>query len=328
MPTFNGLLLRDSLQDTGVVPSPEYPYYSPDLICHAQVADPKSYFSTPDSYGSDPNQPVQTGSAVNFLYVRSKNLSGSARSGYISVYRATASLFLSPSIWKNNRLSTRSGQNYVTLDTLQPGQVGVGNDYFLLSGLRTNLFCLVGVASDSPNPAIPDGFATYGDYILWARQNRNICGRNLTLAHDFPDRQYERLDEFSNPENQDVPTLFMATASDNLPSGTTFGVVCAPLNVNKSQRVDDGRVLTASGMSPGGFNGTVTTYCSLPPGQPWPRGASIQIKVYVGVDQAHPASAYAADWNLLGVQPYEVPGLSADGKLVQLGTCGTAFLSS
>ncbi|MBF0175782.1 MAG: hypothetical protein HQL63_02865 [Magnetococcales bacterium] len=65
MPTYDGFLMRDSLSDDGIVPSPGYPYYSPDMIGHAQVADPVSYFTA--NYATDPNQPLQMGSPATKL---------------------------------------------------------------------------------------------------------------------------------------------------------------------------------------------------------------------------------------------------------------------
>ena len=41
--TYDGLLMRDNLEDTGVVPSPGYPYHSPDIIAHSQVEKPDTF---------------------------------------------------------------------------------------------------------------------------------------------------------------------------------------------------------------------------------------------------------------------------------------------
>jgi hypothetical protein len=140
VPQYNQLLMRDTVDDTGVVPSPGYPYHSPDVICHAQVANPQTYFV--DNYNLDPNQPVQLGEQVNFIYVPAKNLASTVQANwYIHVYRSTASLFMTPSIWKNAPLNTQSGNSYVTLGSLQPNQVGVGNTNFLLSGPTISAKC-------------------------------------------------------------------------------------------------------------------------------------------------------------------------------------------
>ena len=43
MTTYDGLLMRDNLADNGVVPSPGYPYHSPDIIAHSQVEKPDTF---------------------------------------------------------------------------------------------------------------------------------------------------------------------------------------------------------------------------------------------------------------------------------------------
>jgi len=327
MPFYDGLLMRDSLGDTGVVPSPGYPYYAPDVICHDQVANPQQFFS--GNYSGDPSQPVQLGSHTNLLYTRAMNLSTSVKSGWsIHLYRASSSLFLNPSIWRNNVVSTQSGQSSVPLADVQPNAVVVAGEPFILDALASNLFCLIAIASSSPSPSIPSGFSAYADYISWVRQNQNVCGRNLSLVRNFPSRQYERLDTFSNPESTSVPTLFRVSVSGSLPAGTTFGLTCAPLSIATSWNVSQGPVQTASGMTPASFDGTVTTWGSLPAGvSQWPSNATIDTTVYVGVDAEHPAAAAAASFDELGIGPDEAADLVPNGQLVRLGNCATAFVT-
>lgn len=323
MTTFDGFLMRDSLQDTGVVPSPGYPYHSPDLICHAQVADPASFFAA--NYASDPNQGVQIGSTVNYFYVRAKNLSAATLSNhYVSVYRANASLFMKPSIWKNNKLSTHDGQNYVGLPSTAPGQIAVGDKSFLLDGIASSNFCLIGIASPLQNPNVPDDFSTYEAYVVWVRSNQNICGRNLRTLHDFPNRTYEQLDAFSNPEAQSVPTLFQTTFAGPAPAGSTFGITCAPLGINTTWNISSGPTQTSSAMTPANFSGNVTTWATIPGGT-WPSGASITTVVYVGVGANSVAAMYReTEWEALDGKAPESPDPERP-HLVQLGSCTTVF---
>jgi len=326
MPEFDGLLMRDDTVDTGVVPSPGYYYHSPDVIAHAQVASPKTYFT--NNYTTNPNQAVQLGSSENFIYVRAKNLSSSAKSGYYcSVYRSKSSLFMTPSIWKNNKLLTESGNSYVSFDTVQPNGIVVGNDHFLLSGLSSDLFCVIGIASDQQNPTLPSDFSTYSAYISWVRNNQNVCGNNLRFARDYPNRQFERLDHFANPQSDDVPVLIMVTAT-GLPDTTTFGATCVPAGINKSQTVQTGNILTVSGMVPADFDGTVTTFGTLASGGTWPSGATLTTKVYVGQEAQSDVAKYATPWELfaeIGVTPDQIDYLPENGVLVLLGSTGTQF---
>ena len=329
MGTFEGFLMRDSLRDAGVVPSPGYPYYSPDLIACPQVAKPAEFFA--GNWASDPNQPVEMGSRLNPVYVRAKNLSSAALSGYyISVFRANTSLFLTPSVWRDHPLLTTSGQTYVALPTpVQPNTVAVGQDFFMLDATASNLFCLVGIVSPSPNPTLPSNFSSYSAYIEWARNTQNACGRNLNRLRNYPNRTLERLDGFENPSSSEAaPTLFeVAVKGGTLPAGSNFGLQCTPLGVNTSWNISAGPVQTASGMTPTSFKGTVTTWATLPAGARWPAGVSLDTVVYVGEKRDGPVAAFATPFEDLGVKPEEVEGLPEGGVLVRLGNVETMFVS-
>lgn len=316
--------MRDTLNDTGVVPSPGYPYYSPDLIGHAQVANPKTFFT--DNYSTDPNQPIELGSAVNYFYVRAKNLSGETKNGYyITVYRANASLFLNTNVWKNNPLKTQAGDAFVSLDSTAPNAIAVGNAPFLLNAVTSNDFCLIGMASPTSTPDIPPNFPSYEAYILWVRNNQNVCGRNLYTAQNYPDRNYEQLMEFSNPEALEVPTLFQVSIKNGtLPANSTFGVTCAPLGISDSWNVNDGVVRTASGMTPANFNGNVTTWATLSSGS-WPEGVWLETIPFVGVKEGSAAAVYARrDWSHLGGAQPEILDAGRP-HLVPIGSCATVF---
>jgi hypothetical protein len=328
MPEYDGFLMRDSLDDTGVTPSPGFPYHSPDIIACPQVSDPTSTFTS--NYASDPNEPVQLGSRLNPVYVRAKNLSSNPLNGYyISVFRASPSLFMTPSIWRNNPLSTVDGATSLPLQATVPsGGIGVGQGNFVLDAISSNLFCCVGIASPTPQPTIPADFSTYGDYVVWVRTNQNTCGRNITQVQDYPNRIFERLDSFSNPSQTDaVPTLFQVAVNGDLPADSVFGLECAPLNVSTNWNISAGKVQTASGITPPNFNGTVTTWAQLPTGATWPPNTSIETTVYVGIPSEHRAAAFATPVEELGIRRDRVAGLG-NGVLVRVGNCLTSFVSS
>src|ERR1700722_2679207 len=327
MPQYDGLLMRDTTDDTGVAPSPGYPFHSPDVICHAQVADPQAFFTS--NYNSDPNQPAQLGSQFNYIYVRAKNLSSTAKSNwYIHVYRSSSSLFMTPSIWKNNPLSTQSGDTYVTLGTLQPGKVGVGNTNFLLSGLASDLFCLVGVASATQTPSIPASFGSFSDYIGWVPSIQNVCGTNVTMLRDYPNQQWDRLDNLSNPSGDQKLITFEVEAKGPLPANTSYGNRCAPLGIDARTTVGQNTKLPASGYVPGNFIGNVETWGSLAAGGKWPAGATLVTKVYVAVSSTDAAAMFAQPWDKFPANFHETLGRNVEtGRLVLPGTTGTSFVT-
>ncbi len=326
MATFDGLLMRDTLQDNGVVPSPGYPYHSPDIIVHDQVANPEAYFT--NNYSSDPNQPLQAGNPTNFVYVRTKNLSTSTKVGYyIHVYRANSSLFLNTGVWKNNKLTTRTGNDYIQLGSVAPEAIGVGSDRFILNAQQGN-YCVIGIASEQQEPTIPGNFPTYNAYITWVRTNQNVCGRNLSIIRDYPNRSYSRLDTFTNPESSAQLVAFKTKASNNLPVGTSFGVQCAPAGVDKHQVITNNnasRILAVAGMAPANFDGTVTSYATLPSGRTWPPNSRLTTEAYVGRASQDEVARYATDFAVFGTQPHEL-GLPSNGVLVLLGSTGTEFI--
>ena len=328
MTTYDGLLMRDNLADNGVVPSPGYPYHSPDIISHSQVEKPDAFFKA--NYDSNPNEAIELGSRTNRIYVRTKNLSTAAKTGwYISVYRSTASLFTNTNLWKTSPLKTAAGHEHISLANLQPNDIGVGGEAFLLSGVDSEYFCLIGIASSTQVPTIPDPFATFNDYVVWVRANQDVCGNNLTTVRNYPDRTLSRLDEYSNPEDEDVITAFKLTAV-RLPVGTTFGVECPPLNDKKQRTITSNsksRILGAGGISPAKFTGNVTTWVTLPSGTTtWPAGGNVSTDLYVGMDLRHASIVYAENLRSIGVDRSEVTALGRRGRLVRVGSTGTHFV--
>jgi hypothetical protein len=322
------LLMRDDLQDTGSAPSHGSYYRSPDVISHPQVTDPQTYFA--DNYSSNPNQPVQLGSQINPIYVRAKNIGTSTLpQWYVHVYRARSSLFVNTNEWSGNPLQTISGTSYVTMNPASPNSIVVGNDYFVLSGLSSDLFCLIGIASSTTTPTIPPPFSSYSNYVDWVKQNPNVCGNNLTVVRDYPDRQYERTDSFDNPEDHEVGALFWTKVIGNPPAGLTFGVQCDPLNINAHENVDHSKDLTTSAVVPANFPSTnYMTWGSLPTGtSQWPSGLTIRTEYHVTRDPGDEIAApYAQSWEQLPIKPIDMPGLPEGGYLILVGTCTTEFI--
>ncbi|MFR7737801.1 MAG: hypothetical protein ACLU0V_09290, partial [Eggerthella lenta] len=98
----NKLLFRDDTNDDGSTPSHGGTYQSPDIISHDQIADPQTELS--GSYARDVNQQVSSGSKTNFVYTRVKSLDSTPQEGYLRLYRAGVSLFMTPSVWRGNAM--------------------------------------------------------------------------------------------------------------------------------------------------------------------------------------------------------------------------------
>lgn len=236
----NSFLFRESLNDTGTTPTVDSIYWSPDIICHDMVADPDAFFA--ENYDRDVSQAVHTGTALNFLYTRVKNLSKDATPavGYINVYRTHSSLFMQPSLWRNNPIPTASGKRSLAVQSSVPGEIVTGGDFFRLSGLESNTFCMMGIVSDSPTPTLPESdFRTYDDFAYWFRRNPAVCARNLTV-YSGTTRQFEGMHSLSNPESEEKEVFIRVRATDNVPAGTVYGIHCSALGIQQEQTVKEG----------------------------------------------------------------------------------------
>ncbi|HXH37079.1 MAG TPA: hypothetical protein VNN08_00480 [Thermoanaerobaculia bacterium] len=329
MSSFDGLFMRDTLQDTGVVPSPGYPYYSPDLIPFRDlVGDPKTIFK--NNYSEDVAKPVERGSGANPIYVRAKNSSSTVKSGWrITVYRASQSLFLESSTWRTNKLLTTTGADHAALDDVQPGSIVVGNANFLLDATSSNLFCLIGIASAGA-PVVPDRFTTYDAFVTWVREMRNVCARNLTLVRNYTKLDYEALYDVVNPSGNLEKLAFEIKVSGNLPPETKFGITC-PQHIKETWTLSGGGTRWAGATFPGKYKASATVWATLPAGGRWPPGSCIDCKMYVGRETTSPTARYATPWETLGISPASISGdagITTDGRLVLIGNCNATFVKS
>jgi hypothetical protein len=269
MANINTILLRDVLGDDGKAVHHQY-YSSPDLICYPQVRNPQSFFT--DNYLADVTQAVNTNSRTNALYVRGKNMSGSPVQGRIQVYRACSSLFMTPSIWKNNKLYTAPIDDDPAFDYVNisagPDGIAVGETPFVLDGTQGN-FCLVGIASDNAGPVIPQDFNSYDSFIQWVTSNPGVCVRNQTLCTIGQRADMEITARLQNPENVTKNGLLIVKV-ENMPIGTEFAAKCTALNYEweaQSQRYND--LFTSTVDIPpyfdGYFTGTVLASQTIPP---------------------------------------------------------------
>src|SRR5579872_6803836 len=183
MPTWTDLFVRDSMQDNGTVPSPGYPYTSPDLICTALTTYPNPTQVFTGNYGSDPNV-APTASQNNYIYTRAKNLGSSNQGGTMYVYWASPSLLMTPSQWLPNALyivlpGGNQKQYFSPIPAVGANQISVQQTPFILPAIAAGHYCLVGICATSQHPwTQPPTFPTWDDFVMWVRNNQNICWRN------------------------------------------------------------------------------------------------------------------------------------------------------
>lgn len=347
MTAYTGILVRDSQQDTGIVPSPGYPYTSPDVICVQQntYQNPMAQFGTTTSYGSDPNLPLVNGQNNNF-YMRGLNMGATSQGGAAYLYWSKASLLLTPNLWFNQPLTAllnHQPQNSVALPAVAANQVTVGAIPFnwtppSISG--NDHFCLIGavntVAPYVWPPAQAPSFASFDAFVLWVRNNQNICWRNLSLISNPNVPEWDRLDSFANPWSTSTAMLVQAQCV-NVPVGTTVQLLCSALSINTTQTLTSSNqtVYSNGATCPAGFNGLIETVANLPNGvTTWPSGALITTTVFVARPPTSPAAHLAHNFGADAAHPSiietqtlhkKVSNSANDGVLIAVGNTSTGY---
>lgn len=328
MPTWTDLYVRDSLSDRGTVPSPGLPYYSPDLIVHAQVADPVTVFR--GNYDSDPNQTIEFGE-YNYVYGRARNLGTSTTGGQMRVYTTKTSLVMFPQQWRQNGLTTAGGHDSVSLAAVAHDDITVTPEPFVWTPPTNDGYgyCMIGqlITADHPN-VIPDSMDSWDDFVHWVRMSPNVCWRNLHIVNNRTDPDYDQLQVFSNPTPNEVPITFRAVCT-GLPAATVIRLVCDPLDINVSQTLTKSpQSVYASQTCPADFHGSLQAMAVLPPGHIWPTGASIVVHCYIGVEGGDSLAVFADDWSKHDIAPEALTALPRAGRLVEVGNVATHFFAS
>jgi hypothetical protein len=345
MPTTNwtDILLRDSLQDTGTIPSPGYPYTSPDVICtqQTQVSNPTTYFT--GNYNSDPNQSVIV-NQNNLLYMRGKNLGTQTSGGNCYLYWCPSSLLMLPTQWTQNAMQANVGgqwQPYNTLPQVAGGAISVTQVPFTWSPAPPPAgqhYCTIGAVSTQAHPwstsNIPT-FPNWDSFVMWVRNNQNICWRNITLVDNPNPPEWDRLDLLNNGFSYDTALLIKAQCT-NVPIGTTVKLINTALGINTTQvTTSTNQTIYSQGVTcPAGFSGYIETYAQLPSPQTWPAGALITTTAYFGSTSNAAVARYAHDFGIDAAHPHVqmakslASGGANNGVLIAVGNCATGYQAS
>ena len=276
------ILLRDSQSDTGKVPFSTR-YKSPDIITYNQVNNPTEFFSS--NYNADPNIVVEPQNN-NFIYARVKNI-GDEASGevYVNLYANHLSLYMDPRKWENNRVPTVRGNNYSTISKVNPGQIAATDDYFLFNAQKYNgNCCFVCSAGSEKNPDY-SWINTRDKYFNWVANNPNVATRNMVTSYNYTIKQFEDLLNISNNYDDEAAVIFEVSAF-NLPNGTTYGIKCDTLNINKSVKYDSNTPSSQKFLDnaylPANYDNYISLYGELPSGvTKWPNEAYITVAARV-----------------------------------------------
>ncbi|MFM7468131.1 MAG: hypothetical protein ACKO37_01335, partial [Vampirovibrionales bacterium] len=189
---YQGILIRDLLDDTGQAATTGVPCVSPDIIPYGNdILSPAVASST---YNSDIGKPLSVGTgSTNNIFVRAKNLNPQVQTGNVNLYYATASLLNAPSIGGSwNPLVSASGLSAVPLcDTQNPSSLNIASQDVALSQTAFSFnnvvppgvndhYCLLAVVNDPQYPVdIPSSWATNSAFASWVQGNPAVAWRNL-----------------------------------------------------------------------------------------------------------------------------------------------------
>ncbi len=188
MTQYNSILLRQNLQDKGLMPRTGGWTASPDIIPAgiSPVSDPTAVYTSAESYATNPGQPVVK-NASNYIYLRGKNLSSETVTGEVRVFYAKQSLFLYPQQWLQNGLKTSQGSETSELKDLAAGAIGVTTDPFAFVPTDTGEHhCLVGFIStpDHPfeNQKPPNAVTSLGKLAQWIGKTGGAGWHNVQFT--------------------------------------------------------------------------------------------------------------------------------------------------
>jgi hypothetical protein len=326
------LFVRDSLQDNAITPSPGYPYTSPDLICTQQTTYPNPTQTFTGNYASDPNQ-AAIANQNNYFYTRAKNLGAPTQGGTMYLYWCPTSLVMTPSQWISRPmyivLSNGQQQNFASLPAVASNAISVQQTPFVWQAPARSSYCAVGIcstASHSWNPSTPPTFANWEAFVMWVRNNQNICWRNLQMVTNPNTPEWDSTAAFNNQWNASAPLLVGAQCA-NVPVGTTVTLRCSALtgfDTTATVQSPSETIYSRGATCPANFSGYIETLAQTPGGSAWPNNASILTSAMLGAASSHPVAQFAVDFGDHASHPHVVEALQlthqGNGVLVVVGT--------
>jgi len=180
--------LRDSVGDTGVVPSTGSISASPDIIVlPSEVNDPTLSFGE----GSGTENSNTLGYTVekgqdNFIYVRMKNRGASEATGVTAtVYWSEVATMITPDMWNiigtSNPVNVPIGDTLVVTDRIKWDKADIP---------ATGHYCFVGIldSAQDPEPPIPPAADfDWDDFYNFIRNYNNVTWRNFNVEDVLPD---------------------------------------------------------------------------------------------------------------------------------------------
>lgn len=294
MSEYDDIYLRDSLSDTGVVPSTGTPCFSPDIITDQnQTLDFATAIST---YPGPDMGKALVSPGLNNIYLRGKNIGESASSGTVRLYYALASLILLPQQWDNNAVLTASLEEAATLvnqsdnSEIGPGEICLGSPAFALGGLPTpgpnDHYCFIAKV-DTPNhpTTIPASFDSNAAFASWVQNTPAVAWRNVAMVlAEHPTMVVTLTFGNANPEKAYV---HFKIAGRSIPTGSTLEAQCtdqaAPFQWKGTFPAPDSegnQLLGFDALVPANYTGGAAFSIEAPSGQTFSQASEVSVSYY------------------------------------------------
>ncbi|MEA2940230.1 MAG: hypothetical protein QOD09_759 [Bradyrhizobium sp.] len=188
MAQYDGVLLRQNLQDQGLLPRTGGWTASPDLIAGGTSPIQNPLATLQASWASDVTQPVVI-NATNYFYLRGQNLGTAAVAAEGRIFYAPQSLFLYPQQWLQNAMLTASGATVSKMGSIAPNAKGVTTDPMIWKparGTDTEHHCLIGFISTPAYPfesqKPPNAVTSLDDLAAWIGKNGGTGWHNVQFT--------------------------------------------------------------------------------------------------------------------------------------------------
>lgn len=276
MPTYDDLFIRDTLDDTGQIPSgTASASYSPDVIVWGNELIPDPDVFLVQNYNTTWYKDIVVGE-TNYIYCRAKNLYTLPQTGSLYLYYAPGGVMSDIAVWRKNQLSTAiPGQNYLKLNARRPGEVVVGDTAFEWKPKVAGHFCFVAQITTARNPnPLPPSFSSTQQYVKWVLDNPAVAWRNVTVVNNASPPQFQQQYAFQNLDDFEREYIFVMS-SQNLPFDSTMSMACAalapqpPINIEQTTGRRSTWSLTQTSFLPAKFSAELTATVLLPPGAVW-----------------------------------------------------------
>ena len=217
----NLILIRDDWEDMGQALLPKSYFWSPDIILHERMEDPKGFLSW--SYSHDVSQPMLPQGGSMLVYVRVKNMDISVKDIYVHLYDICDGNFTKPEDWK--MLTTEANSEYAYICQVASKDIGVTETPFVLNAQKGDNRILIAIASYSKSdPRSKIGkIKDPADFAYWVRENSCVSIRvQDTVATQFTLASNGKWAFRFHSPAQIRNLIFRITINEAFPCGTQF----------------------------------------------------------------------------------------------------------